>query len=376
MKFSLSKTWEIAKSPGVMAVIAFISFAFALYTYLVEKKPILLVKTEAVSSVFSVLQPVGGLQIAYANQDLRTSKQSLWVVTASISNVGAAGIKKGDYDELIPFGLSVSGGRVVETPVVTSDNRYLQENLKPSIVSNNVVFSPVILEPHDSFRVRLLVLGPEGTVPSIKGMAKIAGLSGIEYATPDAPESVSRKLLLRRLWDNDLTAAEMGWWVFDGVSGVFGLVWTFMIFGAMVSFPIDFFVKRRDAHKRANRISAYKPMENLDWVTRALCNLYVARGDSGLRQVKLFSAVAEKRYRLIRELEHINQDGHLNDVIEQSTLLRGWVIADELKKLGLCEFEGLLPKLPDTLATALADLATHLGVNLDSPKERPSRTYP
>lgn len=373
MTVSLSKGWELAKSPSAMAVIAFVSFAFAIYSYVAEKKPILLVKTEAVSSVFSVLQPVGGLQISYANQDLRTSKQSLWVVTASISNVGATGIRKGDYDELVPFGLSINGGRVVETPTVTSDNRYLQENLKASIVSNNVVFSPVILEPRDSFRVRLLVLGPEGTVPFIRATAKIAGLSEIEYATPDAPES--RKLLLRRAWDNDITVADLGWWALDGFITLFGSMLLMVMVGVMISFPVDWIINRTNTQNRTKTISAYKPMENLDWVTRALCSLYVSRGDSALRQVKLFNAVAEKRCRLINEFKHINQDGHLNDVIEQSTLLRGWVIADELKTLGLCEFDGLLPKLPDTLASALADLATHLGVNLDSPRERPSLTY-
>lgn len=82
-----------------MALLAIVSFAFALFQQFYEKRPEILVKTEAISPVLSILKPVGGLSISYAGQDLRNSGKTLWVVTATISNDGSAGIKKTDYDD-------------------------------------------------------------------------------------------------------------------------------------------------------------------------------------------------------------------------------------------------------------------------------------
>lgn len=112
----MKNVWEIIRSPSAMALLAIISFGFAVFQQFDTKKPEILVKTEAVSSVFSVLQPVGGLQISYGGQDLRSSRQALWVLNAVISNDGTAGIRKADYDDSAPFSISVLGGQIVETP--------------------------------------------------------------------------------------------------------------------------------------------------------------------------------------------------------------------------------------------------------------------
>jgi len=354
--------WEIVKSPGVMAVIAILSFTFGIYQHYYEKKPSLLIKTEAISSVFSVLQPVGGLQISYAGQDLRNSKQSLWVITSSISNDGSAVIKKNDFDDSIPFGLSVSGGQIVEAPTITSENKYLEENLKPSLQSNRIIFSPVILEPHDSFRVRLLVLGPEGANPYITGFAKIAGLQQIEYATPDAPES--KKSVWAKITEADAIWIHFVRPIVYGMGGIFGLMLLTLSI-AIIVIPISEFKEWKSKKDRIKQVSSYKPNEDIRWEARILGDIYIEKGGNALINIKRIIDQAEKRCQLIKEFENINTDGKYDQIISNETTFRNYWMVEELKKASLLNFEGIKPVLTNMLKRSLEDLASHLTIDLN-----------
>ena len=364
---NISQLWGIVKSPGAMAIVAIASFIFGIYQQFYDKRPSLLVKTEAVSSVFNVLQPVGGLQISYAGQDLRNSKQSLWVITTSISNIGSSSIRKGDYDDSVPFGLSIKSGQIVENPTVTSENKYLQENLKPSLLSNQILFSPVILEPRDSFRVRVLVLGPEGTIPSITGFAKIAGLQQIEHSTLDTPESN------KSVWAM-LTEANATWVHFLRVPlyGFGGLLSFLLLIGlvAAIEYPFSELRSWIAKQKRRKQIVAYRPNKNLGRENRILGEIYIENGEAALVQVKRLIEQAEKRCQLINEFGVINIGGKFDDIIAKETSLRRNWLMKELLDIGLLTFDGIKPNLPNTLRKSLEDLAEYLAIDLNQKDEK------
>lgn len=359
----MKKTWEIIKSPGAMALLALASFCFAIYQQFDVKKPEILVKTEAVSSVFSVLQPVGGLQVSYAGSDLRSSRQSLWVISAVISNDGATVIRKADYDEATPFSISILGGQIVEAPTITSENSYLQNNLKPRVISNRIIFSPIIFEPKDIFRLRILVLGPEGSIPSLKADAKIAGLQGIRYATPDAPNAN------KSTWQM-ITQADALWiqpirffvYMFGGLLsiGVMGLAIN------SIAIPFTTFSSWRAKKLRTKNVKDYRQGENMDWEDRALSEIYIEHGDAALGQIKNFIDKSNKRLALLEQVGHANNEGQLDEIIKQATPFFATQLRDELTKRGLLSFEGIRPKWVGGIQNALLNICTFLSLDLES----------
>lgn len=355
----MKKLWELIKSPGAMALLAIFSIAFAIFQLYYEKKPELLVKVEAASSVFSVFQPVGGLEVSYAGQDLRVSKQSLWVVTASISNSGEAVIRKDDYDDLAPLSVYVSDGKIVEAPAVTSENSYLEENLKPVVESNRIVFSPVIIEPQDAFRLRILVLGPEGKTPSLKLSAKIAGLHGISYATPDSPNAS------KSAWEMVTQADAL--WVHPARAVVYffgGLL--LLMLTAMVGSGIGsiFFSigQNREKIKRRNSLTGYRQGENMNWEDRALNEMYIERGEEVLREIKKLIYVSKSRLALIERVKPVNDDGKLDVIIKSATPFYSSRTLDELKDRELLLFDGFRPVWANGFESSLSDLCTFLGL--------------
>ncbi|GEM_PF-3788598 len=359
----MKNVWEIIKSPAAMALLAIVSFSFAVFQQFVEKKPEILVKTEAVSSVFSILQPVGGLQISYAGQDLRSSRQALWVLSAVISNDGTDGIRKADYDDAVPLSVSVLGGQIVEMPTITSKNSYLQNNLKPKFALNRITFSPVIFEPKDAFRFRALVLSPDGSVPSLKVDAKIAGLQGIHYVTPDAP------YVNKSIWEM-ITQADVFWiQPLRFVVYFFGGFLSLIIMGlavASLTTPFTMFSTWRAKKLRTRRIKDYRQGEDMGWEDRAFSEIYLEHGEKGLGKVKELIDRSNKRLLLIDQLSSVNTDGQLDDIIKKATPFYASQLREELGQSGLLSFEGIRPKWAEGVQIALHNISTFLSIDLDA----------
>ena len=346
-----------------MALVALFSLGFAVFQQFYEKKPDVLIKTEAISAVFSVLQSVGGLQVSYAGQDLRSSRQALWVISAVISNNGTAVIRKADYDNVTPFSVSVMGGQIVEIPVITSESTYLQESLKPNVVSNRIIFSPVILEPKDSFRLRILVLGPEQSPPSLKAEGKIAGLQAFSYATPDAPYAS------RSIWQM-ATQADVFWIQFLRLPIYFLACLIFLIVigiaSAVVAQQASTFRNWRAKRQRLRSISDYRQGENMVWEDRALSEIYIEFGEEALGKIKKLLDKTNKRLILIKQLEPINQNGNFDTLVKHATSFYRSKLLDELEKRKLLLFDGIYPKWASGVPNALQNISTFLSLDLES----------
>lgn len=152
-----------------------------------ERKPELSISVDAMSKVFDLYRPVGGLEVSYAGENLRSSKKNLWVLTATIKNIGNAEVRKGDYDDKVPLGLEIGGAVIAERPTLKTNVDYLAKNLSISATGNRILFSPVILEPGESFEITTLLLGSESVKPSIVPIGKLAGIKSIALSTPESP---------------------------------------------------------------------------------------------------------------------------------------------------------------------------------------------
>lgn len=361
------------KSPGPMAFLAIVSFVFALYQQFYEKRPELQLKTEAVSSVFNVLQPIGGLQVFYSGQDLRNTKQSLWVISASFTNTGSAVIRKADYDDSVLFGLVVTGGSVVETPIISSDSKYLIENVRPKMSQDKVIFSPVIIEPQESFRIRLLVLGAEGSTPSITGLAKIAGLQRIDHVTPERPES--EKTFLKQVVDAESLWVQLLRVPVYGLGGLIVFSLFMLSIGATVFVPIvkaqDFFEKQ----KRQKKIAAFKPTQAPDWLSRSMAEFYIEMGDSAVLEIKRTLNQCAERSQMINVFDKYeslttgSSPDVISDMLKNQHSFKGYWMLSRLEELEAIRFDGIRPVVHQYLDQLVTDMAEYLNIDLNNAKK-------
>lgn len=248
-------------------------------------------------------------------------------------------------------------------PTITSENSYLQNNLKPKFGLNQITFSPVIFEPKDSFRFRALVLGPDGNIPSLKVEAKIAGLQGIHYVTPDAPYAN------KSIWEM-ITQADVFWiqplrMVVYFFGGFFSLV---IMALAVASFttPFTMFFTWRVKKQRTRRIKDYRQGEDMGWEDRTLSEIYIEHGEKALGKVKELIDRSNRRLAVIDQLSSINTDGHLDEIIKRAAVIYDSSLREELMQSGLLSFEGIRPKWAEGVQSALKNISVFLSIDLEA----------
>lgn len=143
------------------------------------------------ASVLDVREQLGNLEIIYDGRDIKKAKQSLRVVIVRITNVGAADVLIGHYDQHSPLGFTVTGGNLLRAEILSASNQYLLQTLHiDTEVINNARFSPVIMESNEWFTVKSLIIHAEGVKPTLQAMGKIAGVREIRIVdSTEATES-------------------------------------------------------------------------------------------------------------------------------------------------------------------------------------------
>ena len=133
--------------------------------------------------VLDVREDVSKLSVLFDGVDIRQQKKSLRVITVRVVNDSQKDILKGYYDEAEPLGLRISSGRIIRSDLVTGSIPYLERQLVPwQQDDTTLVFPSVILESHEYFVVKLLVLHDEDKQPAVTAIGKVAGIRTIPVA--------------------------------------------------------------------------------------------------------------------------------------------------------------------------------------------------
>jgi hypothetical protein len=364
----LASCWDAIKSPNTMTVLAVVGFGLAIFLgFFYEKKGELTITNDAVSRVFDVHQPVGGLEISYAGENLRTSKKALWTLSFTVKNSGNAEIRKGDYDDAVPFGFQFVGAEVVEIPTIKTSVEYLSKNLKISKTSNFVGFSPVIFEPNDEVQINVLLLGSEAAKPTFSATGKIAGLRSINMNSPD--QRSTEKGFWASITDADI------FWVHPArsfVYGVAGLISLMLVAGlvAGASAMYEYFPEKRALSKRRKEAGAYKPHGALDSNSRALLNIYVSDGPEALGHVANVIETINKRLALCGEIGPSIDQNRLNEVVPKVYPLRRSMRLLKLKESGLVSGEKSSLRYSEGLDVALTEVAQVLKIDITEQTRR------
>jgi len=147
-----------------------------------ENKPDLNYIITANTSVLDIREKLGSLDVLYHGNSLSKNKKDLRLITFEVINQGDTSILSNFYDSNDPVGFSVIDGTIADEPVlIEASNSYLENKLViEKRADTSVIFSNVILEPGESFKIKLLVLHDISKSPTIKSFGKVAGVNKID----------------------------------------------------------------------------------------------------------------------------------------------------------------------------------------------------
>ncbi|PLY59563.1 hypothetical protein HBH1_02073 [Herbaspirillum sp. BH-1] len=297
-----------------MAAVTFLSVALAIYLgFFYEKKPMLVGTINSLSPVFDVLKPVGGLDISYRGVNLREAKKSLWSVELTLRNDGSAAIKRDDFDPDAPVRIAVKDAQVVDRPSLSASNEYLSENVKITPGASHVALSPAIIEPGDTITINFLVLGAEGSRPTINILGKISGMQTIPLSS--AESTTNRKSWWIRTVQADsiwiqLLRGPTYFIAFLGGSAFIAL------FIAAITSPFARIRETRARRSRNEEIRKLRREHAFDQRENSLADEYIEKGVRSIAKIAKEVSAAQLTIDARNTIENGGDEEAVNKVIE------------------------------------------------------------
>jgi hypothetical protein len=359
----MKKLWIWLTSPAIAGAVGILGLIFGIYSgFFYERRPEVVVSVDSMSKVFDLYRPVGGLEVAYGGEDLRTAKKNLWVLTATIKNFGNAEVRKGDYDEKVPLGIEIHGAVIAEHPTVKTGVAYLSENLEATSSANKILFSPVIIEAGESFDVTALLLGSDTAKPTISPVGKLAGIKSIILSTPERPSPE------KSLWGQSIAATSFWVHVIRVPIYFFGAMFALLLTtGALAAVlaPFEKMRARKQINERQERAREYRRHEELRKESRFLIDQYVGQGTGGLAPIAHYLAVQARREAILSVLDGKLDEQTLDKLIRSAVPYRynEDEVEEQLKSAHLVEGDGIRINVPRSINEALDDLCGFLGLD-------------
>lgn len=360
----MKKIWEVIQSQSFMAAVALLSVVFAVYqTFIYERKGEIGLTIAPPAKVLDIHKSVGGLEVSYDGENLRDSKKTLWVISATIRNEGNAEIRKIDFDENDPIGFYVEKGKIVDNPSLRTSIPYLQRNFKLSQVENKITVSPSILEPGDTVFVSFLVLGDEVNPPSISPLGKIAGAGDVQFkSSEDAKSSATSDDLIftNSLWLQPLRMV---------IYTLFFMVAVAMIasLSNAIKVVVNKFKNLKKERCRRVAIDKFKRGESVSREVRAAGLMYIEQGEISLFRLARVLRAFRQRAELRKKLEGVCAGEELEKIVMScyKTPYLGGKLVSSLGGFGFTISDNTTVDQIDDWLNELRELSVYLEINLE-----------
>lgn len=370
----LIKFWGLIKSPGTMATLTIVGFAFGIWgTLFYEKRHALAFEIISNASVYDVRENLNNLQIFYAGQNLRAEKKTLRLISLRIVNSGETHISKGDYDEAEPLGFSVQNGKILESPKFIGSNSYLNRHIKPTLVNaHEVRVAPVILDAGEYIEVQTLVLTPEGVIPQIRPLGKISGIKNIEVSEPFQAKSEAG--IWSQIWDANSV------WIHVARAPVYSLLAMLLIalfvgFLGLVTMPFQGITDSRRRRLREAKISEHRLGRPLTVADQFVREEYTNNGEKNFGRWHQTIEYIFLRDKFITSVKDHLDEETVNRILKTSWPIRRNLLA-QLESSNLVRRDGAQILVEPDLVRALNELAEFLGLNLQElGKVEPERLH-
>lgn len=352
----LKKIWDFMSSKNFMALVGLAGFIFGIYQgFYYEKNRSLTISQSTFNRVFDVYQPVGGLEISYAGENLRTANKVLWTVNLTIVNSGETGIKIGDFDPKSPLGIEVKGGVIVDNPKFLASNNYIQSTLEKNITPHNIIFSPIILEPKDYININMLILGSENVQPKIKPLGVIAGIGRVQYVTLLAP------IKNKSTWTSVIEAESKNIHLLRFITYGLGGFFLIAIAVVLLSMPLSALKDYINTRKREKLMSTYKENEDVSKEDKYLIDIYIKNGITPIRKIWELLYTINKYNKASEQLEAVADNDIKKFILDRMVPGKRNRMKNELEEREMVKFEGNKGNYDPNLETSLKELMNYLG---------------
>jgi hypothetical protein len=149
-----------------------------------DKHPQLYLDVLTSTAVLDIKEQLPNLKISYDGIDIREKNLALQILTIKVLNDSTRDILKGQYDPDDPVGVEVTTGKVIKTELAGTSTDYLQRNVTFSSTNSIIHFKNVILDAHEFFVLKLLVLHPANEEVRVKPVGHISGMQRIIVREP------------------------------------------------------------------------------------------------------------------------------------------------------------------------------------------------
>ena len=140
-------------------IIALISVAFAIYSWVYGRQPNISFEITNEANVLDVHKPLKDLNISFQGEDIQEKNLNLRILTIRIENTGRENILQNHYDLHDIWGFQVMDGKIIEIRLMDTNSEYLKENLSPRLLKEDTVqFIKTIFEKGKFFTLEALIL--------------------------------------------------------------------------------------------------------------------------------------------------------------------------------------------------------------------------
>lgn len=156
-------------------VLAIIFGGISVYLgFIKEEKPDLNYRIISKAGVFEIREQLQDISLQYDGIDILEADKSLSIIVFKAINDGNESILNDFYAPSSPLGFKITNGSLLNVELINASNNYIKNNLAISSDSSYATFSPLIIDPKESFTIKSLVLHPSDSIPDIQSIGKIA----------------------------------------------------------------------------------------------------------------------------------------------------------------------------------------------------------
>lgn len=172
-------------------VLAAVFGGITIYTEFIKvNTPSVVVEIINDANVLDVKEEIKELKVFYGDVDIKSLNQTLSVLFLRIKNDGGAPVLNGYYDKNYPFNIILKDGKFLKVEQFSATNEYLRTAAQPNIAAEKSIQLPeVILEPIESYTIKILALHNSDSRIEVDVVGKIAGTKDIKLKALNAEET-------------------------------------------------------------------------------------------------------------------------------------------------------------------------------------------
>lgn len=367
----------ICKSAEAMAILAILGFAISIYqTWFSDRHPIITYELLSNNKVLDVYTPVSKLDILYAGQSLKSNKLELSLLVVAIKNSGVVDVSKRDFDETAPLGLTITNGKLLEDPILTTSSNYLSEHVKVlKGTDSKITIEPFIFDSGEWIKLQLLIATPSGQQANIIPIGKILGIRQINLIrNSDQPKETS-------IWADTIKANYKWTHILRSIIypiGAFISLIVLIFLTVLLGIAISYFPEQKQKHHREFIAKEYAFSRNLTIADQVILEKFKSSGISTIYDFRRFIRRASKHNEVVTAIR-----GRLDKETVAKILQSYQAFLPELVPgtSSLVSTEDEIIKISEDLVRAVNDFAVYLhakgelqestGEKEDEPKQTP-----